>query len=127
MKEELKDRMKAAMDRKGLRAIDLCNITGIPKSALHYYLSGRSEPKSDRIYIIAKALDVSEAWLLGYDVPPDRTQDQKDLDELSELVERIKKDRYFRQLMFAINHLNPSQVDLIRNLVSQLQKNPEGS
>lgn len=127
MKEELKDRMKAAMDRKGLRAIDLCNTTGIPKSALHYYLSGRSEPKSDRIYIIAKALDVSEAWLLGYDVPPDRTQDQKDLDELSELVERIKKDRDFRQLMFAINHLNPSQVDLIRNLVSQLQKNPEGS
>lgn len=127
MKEELKDRLKAAMNSKGIKAIDLCEKTGIPSSAMSYYLNGRMEPKSDRLYIIAKALDVSEAWLLGYSVAQERSPDQKDNDELADLAERIKKDRDFRQLMFAINHLNPSQVDLIRNLVSQLQKNPEGS
>jgi transcriptional regulator with XRE-family HTH domain len=127
MKEELKDRLKAAMNSKGIKAIELCEKTGIPSSAMSYYLNGRMEPKSDRLYIIAKALDVSEAWLLGYSVAQERSPDQKDNDELADLAERIKKDRDFRQLMFAINHLNPSQVDLIRNLVSQLQKNPEGS
>lgn len=125
MKEELKDRLKAAMNSKGIKAIELCEKTGIPSSAMSYYLNGRMEPKSDRLYIIAKALDVSEAWLLGYSVAQERSPDQKDNDELADLAERIKKDRDFRQLMFAINHLNPSQVDLIRNLVSQLQKNPE--
>lgn len=127
MKEELKDRLKAAMNSKGIKAIELCEKTGIPSSAMSYYLNGRMEPKSDRLYIIAKALDVSEAWLLGYSVAQERSPDQKDNDELADLAERIKKDRDFRQLMFAINHLNPGQVDLIRNLVSQLQKNPEGS
>ena len=123
MKEELKDRLKAAMDRKGMRAIDLCNQTGIPKSAMHYYLSGRSEPKSDRLYVIAKVLDVSEAWLLGYDVAPDRTHSQKGIDELAALSERIEKDQDFRKLLFQINHLNPNQVEAIRNLLDVLQKN----
>lgn len=127
MKEELKDRLKSAMNSKGIKAIELCEKTGIPSSAMSYYLNGRMEPKSDRLYIIAKALDVSEAWLLGYSVAQERTPDQKDNDELADLAERIKKDRDFRKLMFAINHLNPSQVDLIRNLVSQLQQNPDGS
>ena len=127
MKEELKDRLKAAMNSKGIKAIELCEKTGIPSSAMSYYLNGRMEPKSDRLYIIAKALDVSEAWLLGYSVAQERTPDQKDNDELADLAERIKKDRDFRKLMFAINHLNPSQVDLISNLVSQLQQNPDGS
>jgi UDP-3-O-[3-hydroxymyristoyl] glucosamine N-acyltransferase len=30
------------------------------------------EPKQDRIYLIAKALRVSEAWLMGFDVPMER-------------------------------------------------------
>lgn len=126
-KVEFKDRLKDALNYKGVKAADLCVKTGIPKSAMSYYLSGRSEPKANRLYVIAKALGVSEAWLLGYDVAPDRTENQKELDNLAELSERIKKDRDFRRLMIDINRLNPSQVDLIRNLVSQLQKNPEGS
>ena len=36
------------------------------------YMSGDYEPKQDRIYLIAQALNVSEAWLMGYDVPMSR-------------------------------------------------------
>lgn len=32
-------------------------------------MSGYAKPKQDRIYLIAKALHVDEAWLIGYDVP----------------------------------------------------------
>ena len=32
-------------------------------------MSGYAKPKHDRIYLIAKALHVDEAWLIGYDVP----------------------------------------------------------
>ncbi|WP_302425403.1 helix-turn-helix domain-containing protein [Holdemanella biformis] len=43
--------------------------TGIPKSSISQYMSGYAKPKHDRIYLIAKALHVDEAWLIGYDVP----------------------------------------------------------
>lgn len=117
-KEELKDRLKKALDYKGVKPIDVCEKTGIPKSAMSYYLSGRSEPKANRLYVIAKALDVSEAWLLGYDVPIDRSEDQRENDALAELAERIKKDREFRRLIVQISRLNPQQVDGIKNLLS---------
>lgn len=42
------------------------------KSAISQYVNGKVVPKQDKIYIIAEALDVSEAWLLGYDVPMER-------------------------------------------------------
>lgn len=117
-KKELKDRLRQAMDYKGMNATELSDKTGITKAAMSYYLNGRSEPKTDRLYLIAKALDVSEAWLLGYDVPIDRTEDQKENDELAEVAERIKKDREFRRLIVQISRLSPQQVDGIKNLLS---------
>lgn len=68
----IKDRMALGLDRAGMKAIDLSLATGIPKSTISLYLAGHSKPKSDRIYIIAKALNVSEAWLMGFDIGPDR-------------------------------------------------------
>lgn len=118
MKKDFKDRLKQAMDFRNVKAADLCERGNIPKSAMSYYMSGRSEPKSDRLYILAKLLDVSEAWLLGYDVAMDRSTDQKELDELSALNERIKKDPEFRNLVFRLNHLNPSQLEAVSNLLS---------
>lgn len=118
MKKEFKDRLKQAMDYQNVKAVDLCERGNIPKSAMSYYTSGRSEPKNDRLYTIAKLLDVSEAWLLGYDVPMERSSDQNMLDELSGLNERIKKDPEFRKVIFKINHLNSEQLEAVNNLLS---------
>lgn len=118
MKADMKDRLKQAMDYRNVKAVDLCERGNIPKSAMSYYLSGRSEPKSDRLYIIAKLLDVSEAWLLGYDVAMERSVEQNELDELAALSERIKKEAEFRDLIIQINHLNPAQLDAVKNLLA---------
>lgn len=69
---ELKDRLREALDYVGMKPIELADITGIPKSMVSYYLSGKAVPRADRIYDIAKALDVSEAWLMGFDVTMER-------------------------------------------------------
>lgn len=122
MKKEFKDRLKQAMDFRNVKAVDLCERGNIPKSAMSYYISGRSEPKSPRLYIIAKLLDVDEAWLLGYDVPMERGTDQKELDELSAINERIKKEPEFRRLVIQINHLNPEQLEAVNNLLSSFPK-----
>lgn len=120
LKVEFKDRLKVAMKRSNMKAVDLCEKTGIPKSAVSYYLSGKSEPKNDRLYIIAKCLDVSEAWLLGYDVDIARSVEQKEIDEVAQVVDRIQKEKDFRQLIIKINHLKPEMLDIIKKLIEQL-------
>ncbi|MBR1561613.1 MAG: helix-turn-helix domain-containing protein [Ruminococcus sp.] len=60
-------RLKEAMQIRGINQTELCSLTGIPKSAMSQYLSGTFKPKQQRTYLIAKALNVNEAWLMGYD------------------------------------------------------------
>lgn len=64
------DRLKEALRLRQMTQGDLCEMTGIPKSAMSQYVSGAFKPKSDRANIIAKALNVSEAWLMGYSDNP---------------------------------------------------------
>lgn len=79
------DRIKGALNMKGLKQSDLCRLTGIPKSAISQYISGAFEPKQDRIYLLSKALNVSEAWLMGLDVPMEREKNAPpDSDTLTE-------------------------------------------
>ena len=66
------ERIKRALYIRGMKQSELCGITKIPKSAISQYISGAFEPKQDRVYLIAQALNVSEAWLMGYDVPMER-------------------------------------------------------
>lgn len=69
-KSSLKYRLYEAMTIRGKKAVDLTKDLQIPKSAVSQYLSGKSQKMdSERLYAIAKYLDVDEPWLLGYDVP----------------------------------------------------------
>ena len=62
---QLSQRLREAMKENSIRQIDLVNATGIDKSAISSYLSGRYEPKPDRLWKIAVALKVNPLWLLG--------------------------------------------------------------
>ena len=45
----------------------------IPRNALSQYFTGKVVPKQDKLAILGMALNVSEAWLMGFDVPHERT------------------------------------------------------
>lgn len=62
-------RLKSILEETGMRQTDLCDKTGIGKSAMSQYIHGAFIPKQKKLSAIAEALDVSEAWLMGYDVP----------------------------------------------------------
>ena len=83
------ERIKKALVIKGMKQSDLCRLTKIPKSALSQYISGAFEPKQDRIYLMAQALNVNETWLMGLDVPMER-QIKKDSPSKSNLTEGEK-------------------------------------
>lgn len=84
------NRIKEAMTIRGMKQVNLVSLTGIGKSSISTYLSGEYEPKQRNIYKIAKALDVSEAWLMGEDVPMERF-DYSEL--LSSIAEENKSGR----------------------------------
>ena len=69
----ISERICEAMKRLDVKPVELSRRTGISKSSISQYMSGYAAPKSDRIYLIAKALNVSEAWLIGYDEPMEKT------------------------------------------------------
>lgn len=68
------NRLKQALEMRNMKQADLVNMTGIGKSSISTYLSGDYEPKQKNLYRLAKALDVNESWLMGYDVPMERQQ-----------------------------------------------------
>ena len=72
-------RIAKALTIRNMKQAELCKLANVPKSSLSLYLSGAYEPKQDRIYSIAQVLNVSEAWLMGYDVPMER-QDTSSLE-----------------------------------------------
>ena len=58
-------RLESVMKEKQLRQHELCRMTGISKSFISSYLAGRFSPKADKLALIAKALGVSEGWLMA--------------------------------------------------------------
>jgi transcriptional regulator with XRE-family HTH domain len=119
---ELKDRLREAMDLRGMRAADLVEKTGIPKGTISYYLSGKTEPKADRLYILAQVLNVSEAWLLGYDVAMNRTDDQKKNDQLAKLIVKLRTDSDFYNMVATLADLPESKYRGIEQLVAALKE-----
>lgn len=58
-------RLKQAMDEQGINQTDLATKTGLGKSSISQYISGKNEPTAFRLKMLADALDVSPAWLKG--------------------------------------------------------------
>ena len=63
------ERIKEGLIFREMKQSELVRLTGIGKSSICEYISGEYQPKQRNIYKIAKALNVSEAWLMGFDVP----------------------------------------------------------
>lgn len=105
------ERMREAMSITGKKQVDIVKATGIDKGSISNYLSGRYEPKQEAIYKIALALNVSEMWLWGYDVPMDRPQAQKNNDAISDIVVRLRTDENFLLAVKKIYMMEPEKLE----------------
>lgn len=70
--DEVKNRLAKALSLRKMKQIELSEKTKIPKSSISQYMSGYSKPNSERTLLICQALNINEAWLLGYNVPMER-------------------------------------------------------
>ena len=117
-----KDRLKLALSLSGKKQIDLVNETGINRGTISRYLSGKYEPKADTINKLAIALDCSEMWLWGYDVPRKRSPEQKKNDAKERVINRIKSDSEFAEMIIELDTLDESQLASINQLIAAFKK-----
>lgn len=114
------ERLKEALDLRNMKQVELSEKSGISKPNISCYLSGKYEPKQEALYKMGKALDVAEMWLSGYDIPMERPAAQKENDAIADLMDRIKKEKDFKEVMLKINSLKPEQLTNIKNLLGMI-------
>lgn len=71
--------LKKAMEERNMSQAELSALTGIGKSSISQYLSGKNEPNEKRTEKIAEALECSIAFLNGITNCSDPTDDPNGL------------------------------------------------
>lgn len=116
----ISERLQIAMDKRKIKQIDLARVADVNQGALSRYLKGSYEPKSATIYKLALALDVSDMWLEGYDVPMERSQKQKEIDFKNNLYKKISQDMDLLKTISQYYNLPEEKQTIIRDLVDQM-------
>ena len=96
--EDIKDRIREALNKRGMTASELATKSGIGKGSISKYLKGTVVPKQSAIDYISRALGVSPVWLLGYNVTMDGQEVLIDVDKLSD-VNKEKLKAYYQALI----------------------------
>ncbi len=92
-----KDRLTAALAVRNISKAELSRRTGIGRNSISDYTSGKYEAKQDYVFLIAKALDVSESWLMGFDTPMEKnapsTQTEESINAIFNKLNDANKNR----------------------------------
>lgn len=93
------NRLNEALDKSGLSKAELARRTGIGRNSITDYTKGKYDAKQDNVYLIATALKVSPAWLMGYDVPANQQEG------LVDIFGQLEKSRQQKVYDFASDQL----------------------
>lgn len=129
------ERLQQIMRIRGISQAELARKVGLSRGAISNYLSGRYEPKTEILYLLAKALDCSFVWLHGYNAPmeesesidSDDLEDQENPWEIAMLDEFNKLDVDHQILAahwvkdFAENKNSPSELVLTKGEIELLE------
>lgn len=120
-KYETSDRLRELMAEKNWKQVDIINHSKkfqeklgvkLGKSALSQYVNGVQAPDQKKLALLALTFDVSEAWLMGYDVPRERdvkTEPEYTTSDLRKMAENAKT--------FDGKPLNEDDIEAIQNII----------
>ena len=142
-------RLKTIMNIRGLRQDDILNLT-IPyckkyevkmnKSDISQYCSGKTEPNQEKLFILGNALNVNEAWLMGFDVPMERISNKEescaapdplpsDQQQLNDIYSQLDHPNKKKVLTYSKNLLSTQQMEddvLAAHARTDVEQTPEG-
>lgn len=113
-------RLQEAMSIRNMKQADLAAKSKIPKSSISQYVTGYVEPKSDRIYLMANALNVNPVWLMGLEVP---MEEKRYSAENAVLLNETKDSKEIQDLVRCYLMLSEAQQQAIKiTMLSMLNK-----
>lgn len=120
-KYETSDRLNQLMAERNWKQVDIINNSKkfqeklgvqLGKSALSQYVNGVQAPDRKKLSLLALTFDVSEAWLMGYDVPREResvVEKEYTTSDLRKMAENAKT--------FDGKPLNEDDIQAIQNII----------
>lgn len=109
------ERLQKIIDIRQIKQADLARATGISRGAISNYVQGRYEPKSDIVQKLANALNCSDMWLWGYDVPMEKSARPFDREE----------NPYALEITDTLDTMEIDDQKYARDWVTAFSKNPE--
>lgn len=85
------ERLQQIMEEEHLRQTDIIERakplskqygSKLTRQDLSQYCHGKVTPSQQKLFLLAAALNVNEAWLMGYDVPRQRTPELQSLTDI---------------------------------------------
>lgn len=111
----VKERLRELMEIYGIKQQDIINKTGISSSCISSYLSGKREPKSDKIYVIAEAFGVNPVWLTGFEAPMKSTTNT--IKEMAEQDAEMTSDPLWSSLYELFQSLSDADKQEVVNFI----------
>ena len=79
------ERLNELMNKKGIKQIDILKLVEpyckkynikLNSNDLSQYVTGKVEPRQNKVSVLSDALNINPAWLMGYDVPMDKNEEE---------------------------------------------------
>ena len=108
MNNSFSSRLRYAMDKNNISASELSRLSGVGKSDISNYLNNKYLAKQDKVYLLARALNVDPGWLITGVLPETKEDDNEQANNESETV---------RLFINGINKLTPQQIEQTMNMM----------
>lgn len=126
MKNTTASRLQQVMSERNLKQVDVISLSKVHqkelgvklgKSALSQYINGKSTPDQEKLVLLARTLGVSEAWLMGYDVPVTKDSQSTNTHDIDEIIANA--------MMFDGKPLTDDDKRAIRGIISGYMSSKE--
>ena len=116
------ERLKIAMETRGKKAIDIATNCGIDKGSISHYLKDEWKPKQEKLFDIAKYLNVDVGFLLGLQ---DNIcgREGKITNSLLPTKEEIKRNELLREIREICSYEDNTTLEIILTIVKSVAKN----
>ena len=109
-------RLRDSMDKEHISAAELSRRTGIGKSLISYYLKGKCLAKQDKVYLLAKELNVDPGWLITGVEP--KTDNQR--------TRVVPESEIFRKLIYGMTSMDYKIfMEILENTERRMRENGE--
>lgn len=106
--EKIKYRLKSIMKSKDMSMGELSGLTGIPKTTISRYLNDVASIPTDRLSLIAIALNTTPTYIMGWEKNIDSEEEH-----MNELCKEIKSNSKLRDLIIRCRDLNDDDLKTV--------------